>query len=572
MDFEPETASFRKMVPSLRRTATILNGMLAGMNNMFAEEELKLVSHRPSPLLTGNGMLSRDESMVCSEERQSSVERSISGTPSQNGDEIDNRQTEDLEEDNAALADESTGMDIEESTEVSMKRDLQDLQKGFIFMSHQMTRIMKALHVAPCVCEICAIRHVQANTARTVDDPTPILKALFPNATIEQLNSLATLAGKAPAQQKQQCMTQIGQNYAGLNGGGKIVGSAEKRLVADYAKTHAGLAKKYGVPPVSSYYQRKDSNQNLSGTANTSPGPSSEGEDTVENSINMPVLQPSQTASSNGQSAQIVQSQQHNTSRQNSSVSTSVPSSPMFPNGVMDMSAMMKMNAAHSTGSPGFLRGRGRGRPKLIGDELDADLVDYMVSVKQADPSGHLTASQALSIAKQYILDRAPGLLEEHGGHVKLKLTWAMKLVSRISERQKEMELGLPAGTLSNLGRQQLNNLPGGNLMADIMAQNILSQHMMIGNIGGQNTNSASAMIKEDKLAGEIEETTVIGAPEIVNVKELNLKFLKSLFEGGSVVDDLNGITEGELPFNDENELSKQDGTSTDELTISSRA
>lgn len=86
---------------------------------------------------------------------------------------------------------------------------------------------------------------------------------------------------------------------------------------------------------------------------------------------------------------------------------------------------MFRMNAAHATGSPGFLRGRGRGRPKLIGefqfgsafklrikrvplegDELDADLVDYMVTVKQADPHGHLTASQALIIAKQYILEK----------------------------------------------------------------------------------------------------------------------------------------------------------------------
>lgn len=31
--------------------------------------------------------------------------------------------------------------------------------------------------------------------------------------------------------------------------------------------------------------------------------------------------------------------------------------------------------------SPAFLRGRGRGRPKLIGDELDAELVEYMVQV-----------------------------------------------------------------------------------------------------------------------------------------------------------------------------------------------
>lgn len=62
-----------------------------------------------------------------------------------------------------------------------------------------------------------------------------------------------------------------------------------------------------------------------------------------------------------------------------------------------------------------------------------------------------MTASQALAIARSYILDKAPGLLEEHGGQVKLKLTWAMKLVSRITERQKEIELGLPAGALSNM-------------------------------------------------------------------------------------------------------------------------
>ncbi|VDO11272.1 unnamed protein product [Haemonchus placei] len=153
----------------------------------------------------------------------------------------------------------------------------------------------------------------------------------------------------------------------------------------------------------------------------------------------------------------------------------------MFSPAMVDM---LRMNAAHATGSPGFLRGRGRGRPKLIGDELDADLVDYMVTVKQADPHGHLTASQALIIAKQYILEKAPGLLEEHGGHVKLKLTWAMKLVSRIAERQKEIELGLPAGSLSNMGRHQLNSLnnslTGGGFMADMMTQNILSHHMMM--------------------------------------------------------------------------------------------
>lgn len=41
-----------------------------------------------------------------------------------------------------------------------------------------------------------------------------------------------------------------------------------------------------------------------------------------------------------------------------------------------------------------YLRGRGRGRPKLIGDELDAELVEHIVKMKQRTPNAHLTASQ----------------------------------------------------------------------------------------------------------------------------------------------------------------------------------
>ena len=44
-----------------------------------------------------------------------------------------------------------------------------------------------------------------------------------------------------------------------------------------------------------------------------------------------------------------------------------------------------------------YLRGRGRGRPKLIGDELDAELVEYIVALKQKTPNLHLTAAQVFS-------------------------------------------------------------------------------------------------------------------------------------------------------------------------------
>lgn len=90
--------------------------------------------------------------------------------------------------------------------------------------------------------------------------------------------------------------------------------------------------------------------------------------------------------------------------------------------------------------SPNYLRGRGRGRPKLIGDELDAALVDYMVEMKKTRK--HLSTTKTLDIAKQYIKKHSPGLLEEEGGPVNLKHTWAMKLLARVSEREQELNGG----------------------------------------------------------------------------------------------------------------------------------
>ncbi|VDP20877.1 unnamed protein product [Onchocerca flexuosa] len=192
-----------------------------------------------------------------------------------------------------------------------------------------------------------------------------------------------------------------------------------------------------------------------------------------------------------------------------------------------------KLNPAHSTGSPGFLRGRGRGRPKLIGDELDAELVDYMVQIKQSDPRGHLTASQALAIARAYIMEKAPGLLEEHGGQIKLKLTWAMKLVARISERQKEIEFGLPAGTISNMtstfcsgynyGTMSNPSLPGGNFMADVVAQNLLSQQMtqiMTQAVSGNPIYEQMKQIMSQSLLGSAPASAT---PQILNIRELEL-------------------------------------------------
>ncbi|CAG9530828.1 unnamed protein product [Cercopithifilaria johnstoni] len=313
---------------------------------------------------------------------------------------------------------------------------------------------------------------------------------------------------------------KVHQNHQNANSSGrrsKYCSPEEKKAVAEYAEAHgpSAAARKFGIPtPVAAYYHRKEYKLKPSPIALTpqimpsvnagSPGTTS-GDDldsTNGDCQNGPVLSAVKFSSSNATSK----------------------TSEQYP----------KPNPAHSTGSPGFLRGRGRGRPKLIGDELDAELVDYMVQIKQSDPRGHLTASQALAIARAYIMEKAPGLLEEHGGHIKLKLTWAMKLVARISERQKEIEFGLPAGTIANMtstfcsgynyGTMSNPSLPGGNFMADVVAQNLLSQQMtqiMTQAVSGN--YYICEQLKQIMNQSSLGSAPASATPQILNIRELEL-------------------------------------------------
>ncbi|CAD6187883.1 unnamed protein product [Caenorhabditis auriculariae] len=538
------------------------------------EEHIAHLTASVANHLNTNGLFS-----TLSDERNS-TDRS-SATPSHN----DDNETQDMLDEDVKDEVIKNGVQMLEETTTekkSVEERLKQLDSNFVYIQHQLARVMRQMHVSPCNCATCASVHQKVAGVRQINDPGHMLASLFPNASHQQLQTLVELSkmNKLPSQVVTSAPSstpttpsivappypsqRIGSGYGSNPGGGKIVTSVDRKAVAEYAKMHGGAAaaKKFGVPPpVATYYQRKDSSNSLipttpvsavmpqlplsaphGGSATASPGPSSEGD-----------------REENGNATPAVSSAFPAFGSQSSVTECSTPSSggppnlgqPMFAQSMVDM---LKMNAAHATGSPGFLRGRGRGRPKLIGDELDADLVDYMVTVKQSDPHGHLTASQALQIAKQYILDRAPGLLEEHGGHVKLKLTWAMKLVSRITERQKEIELGLPAGTLSNIGRQQLNNLPGGNFMADMMAQNILSQHMFmnLNGIGGAQKGSGS----DDSTNGHNEENMHVATPEILNVKELHFPLLANMFENG----EKSGLVEGEIPSTNDDDDEEEDG------------
>ncbi|CAJ0598209.1 unnamed protein product [Cylicocyclus nassatus] len=564
-----------------------------GIQQMFREEDVQMSSLPVINASGFNGLMvspasilngARESNDAGDTDRQCSTDRSISATPSQSGDD----QHQDLDDDpmSGMMVNGSAGDSTSQQQNLSLSQEVAELKNNFVYISHQMTRIMRSLHVTPCMCETCGPKHNSLNDTRPKEEVSNVLSAIFPGATPQQLSGLADLTklNRTPVPAPQR----MGAGYAGHPGGGKLpaAAAADRRAVAEYARAYGGAAaaKRFGIaPPVSTYYQRKDSgNTLLAGAMTASPGPSSEGEgdggNQMQNNPENNVPTPSQIAPAsipNNPMAALQQqpptpsalptSQPQAQAAAAAAVAAATGSGPAAPGQAATpgmftpaMVDMLRMNAAHATGSPGFLRGRGRGRPKLIGDELDADLVDYMVTVKQADPHGHLTASQALIIAKQYILEKAPGLLEEHGGHVKLKLTWAMKLVSRIAERQKEMELGLPAGSLSNLGRHQLNSLntslTGGGFMADMMTQNILSHHMMM-NMNNQVKQEPPAPVEEPKE----DLQPAVGAPEILSIKELNLPFLNNLF---GCSDENSGVIEGELPADNDQEMNLA-GTAT---------
>ncbi|GMT06762.1 hypothetical protein PENTCL1PPCAC_28936, partial [Pristionchus entomophagus] len=249
------------------------------------------------------------------------------------------------------------------------------------------------------------------------------------------------------------------QNHGGRRS--KYCTPEEKREVAEYASKHgaANAARKFGIPAsVAAYYQRKLAKIKQNGMQATAL--------VMAQSLGVPPV--------------------HIKPESMPSTADSIES------------PMMNLDCTPGTPTtPSFLRGRGRGRPKLIGDELDAELIEYMVKLKTEHPTFHLNADGALELARDYILKHSPGILKENGGNVELKKTWAMKLVSRIAERQEEIKLGLPAGALNNYGRtglQQLQSLSGvNNIFSDLfnqLAKTPMDQIMM---------------------------------PEITNVKELNL-------------------------------------------------
>ncbi|KAI1717243.1 AT hook-containing protein attf-4 [Ditylenchus destructor] len=369
-------------------------------------------------------------------------------------------------------------------TTITTADEILAIKNNMVYLSHQMRQLMNVLKVQTCSCSHCrncslhdalpnqnGISNICRNRASIGMSAMENLSNI--NVKGNEANNVSNAVssmGKSFITEKLSQMIQSNDaSRLKMNGGhimtdsefspakrgrkSKYLSPAEKKAVVNYARIHgaSAAARKFNIPSaVAAYYHRKSKRLGSDFALDTP-------------SMVLPASSQSVPTSADNQSISFkfehdmdeLQQQSFSTSTGNMSETGNEKHRSQTQSNAHDdgmWNSQSQANPAHS-GSPGFLRGRGRGRPKLIGDELDAELVEYMVQVKQANPRQHLTASQALHISRNYILDKSPGLLEEHGGHIRLKITWAMKLVSRIAEREREIQLGLPPGSLQNLGR-----------------------------------------------------------------------------------------------------------------------
>uniref|UniRef100_A0A915D796 Uncharacterized protein n=1 Tax=Ditylenchus dipsaci TaxID=166011 RepID=A0A915D796_9BILA len=411
--------------------------------------------------------------------------------------------------------------------------EMHAIKRNLLYLNHQMSQLMNALNVTSCACCNCKLvsqqqskksnvrvghnnhhlhlsasandhNNLESNSKRESSNIGKQCESVDKELVTERLtqllqananNNLQSFNPELQLNLKDECYYPVKRGRKS-----KYCSPLEKKAVAGYAQIHGATAaaRKFNIPPaVAAYYHRKEykSPKTLSaGLSLTNPPVQSN-----HHPLSLDANNPQAMDSSDDTKPEALldgPAGAANPHYQSSDASNEADGNDLVWGGGGGA------NPAHS-GSPGFLRGRGRGRPKLIGDELDAELVEYMVQIKQSNPRQHLTASQALTIARAYILDKSPTLLEERGGQIKLKITWAMKLVSRIAEREREIQLGLPSGSLQNLGRG--NGPNNSSFMNELFSQNLFNQQ----NFSGGNNNS---------MEGGATQT-----PEILNVRELKL-------------------------------------------------
>uniref|UniRef100_A0A914HZN9 Glucosidase 2 subunit beta n=1 Tax=Globodera rostochiensis TaxID=31243 RepID=A0A914HZN9_GLORO len=392
--------------------------------------------------------------------------------------------------------------------------ELQTIRANLQILNHQMALLMRTLNVASCTCAEC-------QDAQRVQHCVALPAANGNSSQLQQLHAaglnmggtsggISSFAPGTPHNLQQQHQNL----FSASSGGGTDVGSAgdsaprgrrskyctpeEKKAVASYVQCHGATAaaRKFNIPPaVAAYYHRKEFKK--------------QGVAARRSSVSVHhAQQGQQLQAGDGTKVELGDGQQGDES------------------GMEQIGQLWQNNYGG-----GYLRGRGRGRPKLIGDELDAELVEYIVQLKQTNPRAHITAAQALVIARKYIAEKAPGLLEENGGQVKLKITWAMKLVTRVQEREREIQLGLPAGSLQNLPRSAFSNAAVGGDQQQSSASSALVNELLGQNLMGNQQIDVNAL-----LAAAAAEN-----PQQIDLNDAAVLNLLGMAAGGSDLFSSNG-------------------------------
>ncbi|KAI6214844.1 hypothetical protein M3Y94_00316200 [Aphelenchoides besseyi] len=407
------------------------------------------------------------------EENENEQRETRSVSPSSHNETLQNENDDQLLEDDDQ-EEEAKPSVISENAATEMNRQLQ-------FVGHQLVRLIEGLGQRPCTCTGCAKQlnknnpNVHYSSKKLLNGGQKVNSRNLNAAAIKPMTPIDLNDSHLEA--VNQMVNQLSNGTTGhsftssveLNEDGtlkrgrksKYCSNEEKRVVAEYAEIHGATAaaRKFQIPAsVAAYYHRKlKKARESTGTAPTS--------------VSLTLF--------SGQSPQLgYQDSRQKTSNDSDlgvlSNSDDTKNQQLANNGqlnnplsLFNMNIEFGENGGRSPASGAvFLRGRGRGRPKLIGDELDYHLVEYMVDVKSRLPGNHLSTSRALEIAKAYIMEKSPHFLREDGGHINLTSTWALKLVSRINERYRNLYGGSDS---QNTDGYSLNSLSSN--LNDFLAQ-----------------------------------------------------------------------------------------------------
>jgi hypothetical protein len=82
-----------------------------------------------------------------------------------------------------------------------------------------------------------------------------------------------------------------------------------------------------------------------------------------------------------------------------------------------------------------------RGRPKILNDELDKDVCDYIRSLREE--SGVINSSIVQSVSRGVVLSKQKTLLPEYGGSLELSREWARSILDCLNFRKRKATKGV---------------------------------------------------------------------------------------------------------------------------------